>query len=116
MPTFLTLPPEIRNAIYADVFVLPVNDPIPTVPSIESPLAKGLQLDPRQHPPQSSPTTTTASQPTHNDLQSSDATTSECYFHEHTTWSAKASAATATATTVFRFTAASGYATKYVAK
>ena len=61
MPTFLTLPPEIRNAIYADVFVLPVNDPIPTVPSIESPLAKGLQLDPRQHPPQSSPTTTTAS-------------------------------------------------------
>ena len=61
MPTFLTLPPEIRNAIYADVFVLPVNDPIPTVPSIESPLAIGLQLDPRQHPPQSSPTTTTAS-------------------------------------------------------
>ena len=61
MPTFLTLPPEIRNAIYADVFVLPVNDPIPTVPSIESPLAEGLQLDPRQHPPQSSPTASLSS-------------------------------------------------------
>ena len=56
--TLLTLPPEIRNAIYADVFISPINDtdPIPIVPPINSPLAKGLLLDPRKHPPQCSPT------------------------------------------------------------
>jgi hypothetical protein len=61
MPTFLTLPPEIRNAIYADVFVPPVNDTIPTVPCVESLLSKGLLLDPRQHPPQCSPTSSSSS-------------------------------------------------------
>ena len=66
MPTFLTLPPEIRNAIYADVFVLPVNDTIPTVPATHSPLAKGLQLDPRQHPPQCSPSSSQSSSSSSN--------------------------------------------------
>lgn len=44
-PTFLTLPPEIRNAIYAYIFVPPINDPIPQVPDIASPIAKALHLD-----------------------------------------------------------------------
>jgi hypothetical protein len=68
MPTFLTLPPEIRNAIYADVFIPPVNNDIPIVPCVESPLSKGLLLDPRQHPPQCSPT----SSRTRNDSKSND--------------------------------------------
>lgn len=41
-PTLLTLPPEIRNSIYAYIFVPPVNDPIPEVPDIQSPIAKAL--------------------------------------------------------------------------
>jgi len=62
--TLLTLPPEIRNAIYADVFEPLVNDTIPTVPAINSPLAKGLLLDPREHPPQCIPTGNNLSQET----------------------------------------------------
>jgi len=54
--TLLTLPPEIRNAIYADVFIPPAYEPIPIVPAVNSPLAKSLLLDPREHPPQCSPT------------------------------------------------------------
>jgi hypothetical protein len=44
--TFLTLPPEIRNQVYAYIFVPPAsNEPIPQAPDIASPLAKALQLD-----------------------------------------------------------------------
>jgi hypothetical protein len=43
--TLLTLPPEIRNQVYAYIFVPPVNEPIPRAPEIASPLAVALQLD-----------------------------------------------------------------------
>lgn len=44
--TLLTLPPEIRNQVYAYIFVPPTpNEPIPQAPDIASPLAKALQLD-----------------------------------------------------------------------
>jgi hypothetical protein len=43
--TLLTLPPEIRNQIYAYLFVPPVNEPIPRAPDIASPLAIALQLE-----------------------------------------------------------------------
>ena len=43
--TLLTLPPEIRNQVYAYIFVPPVNEPIPRAPEIASPLAIALQLD-----------------------------------------------------------------------
>lgn len=43
--TLLTLPPEIRNQVYAYIFVPPVNEPIPRAPDIASPLAIALQLD-----------------------------------------------------------------------
>ena len=43
--TLLTLPPEIRNQIYAYLFVPPVNEPIPRAQDIASPLAIALQLE-----------------------------------------------------------------------
>jgi hypothetical protein len=44
--TLLTLPPEIRNQVYAYIFIPPSpNEPIPQAPDIASPLAKALQID-----------------------------------------------------------------------
>lgn len=43
--TLLTLPPEIRNQIYAYLFVPPINEAIPRAPEPASPLAIALQLD-----------------------------------------------------------------------
>jgi hypothetical protein len=44
--TLLTLPPEIRNQVYAYIFVpSSTHEPIPPAPDPTSPLAKALQLD-----------------------------------------------------------------------
>lgn len=44
--TFLTLPPEIRNQVYSYIFVPPsINERIPLVPPVTSPIAKALQID-----------------------------------------------------------------------
>lgn len=73
-PTLVTLPPEVRNQIYAYLFVSPVNDPIPPVPEVASPIAKALRLeDPRDSsPPPCSPDfehdSTTTTQPTRSTL------------------------------------------------
>lgn len=51
--TLLTLPPEIRNQVYAYIFVSPIqNEPIPHAPDTASPLATALQLP---YPPCSPP-------------------------------------------------------------
>lgn len=49
--TFLTLPPEIRNSIYALLFIPPVDDSIPEIPDNECPIAKALLPD--DHDPKS---------------------------------------------------------------
>lgn len=44
--TFLTLPPEIRNQVYSYIFIPPsLNERIPPVPHVASPLAKALHID-----------------------------------------------------------------------